>query len=341
MPMKPLILLLTLTAGLLIGCKGEEKSSQEAASSSQTKENLRVYVSNYPLYFFAERIGGAKIDLRYPMEAAANPATWTPDANTVAEMQGADLILLNGATYENWLMTVSLPDSLLVDTSIGYATRLLPSGETFTHSHGEDGAHSHEGVAWATWMDLSLAIQQAEAVKKAFIKRRPEQRDFFETNFKELAEALSALDTDFKKATAMDTQPKPVYSHPVYAYFQKAYGLTGPSLHWEPETPLTHDMLHEIDHLKKEEGINTIVWERPPFEASIKQLSEKGIQSVVIQPLENTPDTGDFMTQYARKSKGAANPVRSFPCALKACGWARHLFSGHLGKNPYPFDSTT
>jgi zinc transport system substrate-binding protein len=312
--MKPLILLLTLTAGLLNGCKGEEKSSQVAASSSQTKENLRVYVSNYPLYFFAERIGGANIDLRYPMEAAANPATWTPDANTVAEMQGADLILLNGATYENWLMTVSVPDSLLVDTSIGYATRLLPSGETFTHSHGEDGAYSHEGVAWATWMDLSLAIQQAEALKKALVKRRPQERAFFEKNFEELADALSVLDSEFKKTTGMETGPKVVYSHPVYTYFQKAYGLTGPSLNWEPESPLTHDMLHEVNHLKRAEGINTIVWVRPPLEATIKQLSEKGIRSVVIRPLENTPDTGDFITQMQENLKAlqtlyAASPA--------------------------------
>ena len=248
------------------------------------------------------------------MKSAANPATWTPDANTVSDMQGADLILLNGATYENWLMTVSLPDSLLVDTSMGYATRLLPSGETFTHSHGEEGDHSHEGVAWATWMDLSLAIRQAEAVKKALIKRRPQESDFFETNFKELAKALSVLDSEFKKTTGMDTGPKAIYSRPVYTYFQKAYGLTGPSLDWEPETPLTHDMLHEVDHLKRAEGINTIVWERPPLEASIKQLSEKGIRSVVIQPLENTPDTGDFIANMRENLKAlqalyAASPA--------------------------------
>lgn len=294
--MKPLILLLTLTAGLLIGCKGEEKSSPKSVSTFQTEKKLRVYASNYPLYFFAERIGGPQIDLQYPMKLAADPATWTPDANTVADMQGADLILLNGATYESWLMTVSLPDSLLLDTSIGYATRLLPSGETFTHSHGEDGAHSHEGVAWATWMDLSLAIEQADAVKKAFIKRRPQERDFFETNFKELADTLKVLDSEFKNATTMDPRPTPVYSHPVYAYFQKAYGLTGPSLHWEPETPLTPDMLHEIDHLKKERGINVIVWERPPLEASVDQLAQKGIRSVVVQPVVNTPERGDFIT---------------------------------------------
>jgi zinc transport system substrate-binding protein len=313
MHLKSLVFLLTLLAGLLIGCKGEEKSSTKAARASENDQKLRVYVSNYPLYFFAERIGSAQIDLRYPMKAASDPASWTPDASTVAEMQGADLILLNGATYESWLMTVSLPDSLLVDTSRGYATRLLPSGQTFTHSHGEEGAHSHEGVAWATWMDLTLAIQQAEAVKNAFIKHRPQERAFFESNFKELAENLQALDADFTKTISSEPRPKPVYSHPVYTYFQKAYGLTGPSLHWEPETPLTHDMLHEIDHLKKEEGINTIVWERPPLEASIGQLARKGIRSVVIKPVENTPENGDFITHMQENYKALQSLFATSP----------------------------
>jgi len=301
--MKPFILLLTLTAGFLIGCKGEGKPSPEATTTSDSVKKLRVYASNYPIYFFAERIGRGQIDLHYPMKSTEDPATWTPEADTVAAMQGADLILLNGATYEKWLMNVSLPDSLLVDTSMGYATRLLPSGETFTHSHGEDGAHNHEGVAWATWMDLSLAIQQAEAIKNAFIRRSPKQRTFFETRYKELAAALKTLDADFRKTTGVEPRPKPVYSHPVYAYFQNAYNLKGPSLHWEPETPLNHDMLHEIDHLKKEQGINTIVWERPPLQASVDQLAQRGIQSVVVQPLENTPESGDFIAHMQENLK--------------------------------------
>ncbi len=301
--MKPFLLLLTLIAGVLLGCKGEDKSSPDSASTPKSEQKLLVYVSNYPLYYFAERIGGTQIVLRYPMKSAPDPATWTPVADSVAAMQGADLILLNGATYESWLMNVSLPDSLLVDTSTGYATRLLPSGETFTHSHGEDGAHSHEGVAWATWLDLSLAIQQAEAVKKALIKRRPQQRGYFEGRYRELAAELKTLDTDFRKLTAAQTPPSLVYAHPIFAYFQNAYALKGPSLNWEPETPLNHDMLHEIDHLKKEKGIRVMVWARSPLKASSDELAQRGIQSVVVQPLQNTPESGDFILQMQEALK--------------------------------------
>lgn len=298
--MKPFLLLLTLISIVLTGCKGEEKSSPDSATTPKTEQKLLVYVSNYPLHYFAERIGGTQIDLRYPMESAPDPATWMPVADSVTAMQGADLILLNGATYESWLMNVSLPDSLLVDTSTGYAMQLLPSGETFTHSHGEDGAHSHEGIAWATWLDLSLAIQQADAVKKALIKRRPKQRSFFETRYSKLAAELKTLDTDFRKTTAVAPPVSPVYSHPVFAYFQNAYGLKGPSMNWEPETPLNHDMLHEIDHLKKEKGIRVMVWERSPLKASSVELAKRGIQSVVVLPLQNTPENGDFMLQMQK-----------------------------------------
>jgi len=72
--------------------------------------------------------------------------------------------------------------------------------------------------------------------------------------------------------------------------------LEGTSLHWEPETPLDHDMLHEIDHLKKDHNIQYLIWERTPLPESVKQLEERGITSVVIKPLGGMPDSGDFVS---------------------------------------------
>jgi zinc transport system substrate-binding protein len=146
-------------------------------------------------------------------------------------------------------------------------------------------------------MDLSLAIQQAEAVKNALSARRPQHRAIFENNYNALAADLKNLDTGFRSLRADASLPEPVFSHPVYQYFQKAYGLKGTSLHWEPETPLNHDMLHEIDHLKKEAGIGLMIWERPPLPASAQALALKGIPSAVIQTIAGTPAEGDFLIQ--------------------------------------------
>ena len=293
--MKHILVLSLLSLVAFSACKNTEK--RDAATDIPDPAAAPVvYVSNYPLYYFAKRIGGDHIELHFPASDMADPSGWTPPADTVAAMQQADLILLNGATYEGWLMNVSLPDSLLVDTSGGFSIRLLPSGETFTHSHGEEGEHAHEGTAFTTWLDLSLASRQAMAVKNALVRSQPAWRNTYESNYLGLEAELQGLDDEFRKVAESAADAHLVFSHPVYQYFQKAYGLEGSSLHWEPETPLDHDKLHELGHLKKDHHIPFMIWEGDPLPESVTRLEEMGIRYVVIDPMGGMPESGDFIS---------------------------------------------
>ncbi len=76
-----------------------------------------VYVVNYPLQYFAERIGAEQVRVVFPAPADEDPAFWKPDVETIAAFQAADLILINGAGYAKWLKTASLPKSKVIDTS--------------------------------------------------------------------------------------------------------------------------------------------------------------------------------------------------------------------------------
>ena len=42
-------------------------------------ESLYIYVVNYPLKYFAERIGGEHVKVEFPVPAGADPAYWNPD----------------------------------------------------------------------------------------------------------------------------------------------------------------------------------------------------------------------------------------------------------------------
>ena len=70
---------------------------------------LTVYVVNYPLQYFAQRIAGEHAEVVLPVPPDVDPAFWMPDVATIAAYQRADLILLNGAQYAQWLTKVSLP----------------------------------------------------------------------------------------------------------------------------------------------------------------------------------------------------------------------------------------
>ena len=277
----------------IFGCS--QRNSDNSAQTIEIQVTPVVYVSNYPLYYFAGRIAGSSIDLRFPAEDMNDPSGWVPGAETIENMQGAQLILINGASFEGWLMNVSLPDSIIVDTSEALTESLLPSGEVFTHSHGEEGEHAHEGTASTTWLNLTLAEAQAAAVKDALIQIRPDRTEEYEKNYQMFSSELKELDEAFRDTAVQGRDQYFIFSHPVYQYFQQAYGLEGQSLHWEPGNPLTHEMMHEIEHLKEDHNPGFLIWEKTPLAESAEKLREQGIESIVIDPMGGTPTTGDFM----------------------------------------------
>ena len=92
-----------------------------AGETRNTSGPLIVYVVNYPLLYFAERIGGAAVQAEFPAPPLGDPAYWQPGPARIAEYQVADVIVRNGATYAKWIDLVTLPESKVVDTSTRFS----------------------------------------------------------------------------------------------------------------------------------------------------------------------------------------------------------------------------
>jgi zinc transport system substrate-binding protein len=265
-----------------------------------TTDSLVVFTVNYPLAYFAERIGSDVVEVRFPAPADEDPAYWSPDADTIAAYQAADLILLNGAAYAKWVERATLPSSKLVDTSASFAERYIPLEGTVTHSHGPEGAHEHTGWAFTTWLDPSLAIKQARAVRDALTTALPDHTNVFEEGFTSLSADLEALDQRVATAAeAIDQQPL-IFSHPVYQYLIARYGLNGMSVHWEPDQAPNLD---ELQHLLEEQAARWIVWEGSPLLETVESLEAYAVTSVVFDPCGNRPDGGDFMSVMESNAK--------------------------------------
>ncbi len=175
--------LLTLTTFLvLVGCSQSEQMERDATSVPDS-DSLLVYVVNYPLQYFAQRIGGDRIDVRFPAPADIDPAFWSPDGEDIAGFQRADLIFLNGAGYAAWVSRATLPQSKLVDTSAAFEDQLIPVESAITHTHGPEGAHSHGRIAFTVWLDATLALEQARAVRDALLEADPDGREGYNTRY--------------------------------------------------------------------------------------------------------------------------------------------------------------
>jgi zinc transport system substrate-binding protein len=257
---------------------------------------LNIYVVNYPLKYVTERIGDPHVKVTLPVPAGEDPVYWSPGIEDIGAFQQADLILLNGAGYAKWVSKVSLPRAKTVDTSRAFKARYITVRETTTHSHGAEGEHAHEGLAFTTWLDFSLAAKQAEAVAEALARKQPQQKDLFRANYLALEKDLLALDSRIKAIVSPKDIVPIIFSHPVYEYFEKAYGLNGRSVHWEPDQDPTPGQVAELNKLLEDHPAKWMVWEATPIKSAVDVLEAKGIQNVVFDPCGNVPFDSDFLT---------------------------------------------
>jgi zinc transport system substrate-binding protein len=235
------------------------------------------------------------IEVCFLVAAGDDPAYWRPRPKDVLTLQKADLIILNGASYESWLNNVSLPQSKLVDTSADFRDRLVPLKQTMTHSHGMEGEHEHSETAFTTWLDLKLAISQAGKAKDALGARWPQHKAQFEARFDKLAQDLKSLDVEIKKIVTGNPKLAVLFSHPVYQYFETGYGINGRSVHWEPGEMPDQVKLGELLSLLKQHPAKWMIWEGNPDSEVVSMLKGIGLESAVFDPCANTPDGGDFL----------------------------------------------
>jgi len=225
----------------------------------KAESKVKVYTVNYPLKYFAERIGGELVEVGFPVPKDVDPAFWFPDADIIREYQKADLILLNGAGYAKWINKVTLSRSKLVNTSKSFQEQYLFIENSVTHSHGTGEEHSHGDIAFTTWIDPLLAIRHAEAVKDVLTKKLPEYKGTFEANFSSLKNDLIEIDNSLKDIFAKYSDKPLIASHPVYQYLQRRYQLNLKSVHWEPDEYPNPEKWLELAKILKEHPASLMI----------------------------------------------------------------------------------
>ena len=257
--------------------------------------SLKIVATNYPLAYFAERIGGNRVSVNLPVPPDEDPAFWKPSAKAVGDMQKAELVLLNGADYEKWLPRVSLSKFKLADTSSSFKKDFIRIENAVTHSHGPGGMHSHEGIAFTTWLDFDQAAKQAEAVAQAMIRKRPELQTVMLDNLNTLKVDLSALDSQAQALASSKPGVPLLGSHPVYQYLARRYGLNLKSVHWEPNEMPSEEEWAGLRKLLETHPAQWMIWEAQPSSAVIAKLTALGVGTLVFNPSANRPETGDFI----------------------------------------------
>ena len=123
-----------------------------------------------------------------------------------------------------------------------------------------------------------------------------------------LEQELMALDTQLAEVFAkLDGRPV-LFSHPVYQYLQRRFGINGKSVHWEPDQEPTTSSWIDMQQMLAGHPAAIMIWEDEPLPVTAQRLSDAGIAAIPFHTVANKPDQGDYLSvMRANMKRIAAN----------------------------------
>ncbi|MCA0173686.1 metal ABC transporter solute-binding protein, Zn/Mn family [Bacillus sp. RAR_GA_16] len=277
-----LALLLSLSTFVLVACGQEESGSND---------KLTIYTTLYPLEYFAERIGGDHVTAESIIPPGSDAHSFEPTTRTMTELAEADLFIYNGAGMEGFADaakdTLENEDVMILESAEGIH---LDESKEEHEEHAEDEAHAdhdHGNINPHIWIDPTLAIQQAENIKKALIKIDPDNQETFESNFVGLKEDLLELDKEFQEMANRAPKKEFLISHDAYSYWESRYGLQQVSVSGlSPSQEPTQKQLEEIIETAKSYDLKYMLFEQNATPKPAKAVQQElGLETLRIHNL--------------------------------------------------------
>lgn len=245
-----------------------------------------VRATSYPVWYLAKRIGAPRMTPTLVLADGADPATWQPDGDVVADLAEADLILVNGNGYESWVKTATLPTAKVVDASAGIEGIAI---EGPTHSHGAAGEHSHSGTDPRVWMDPERLRQQARNVHAALVKADPAGQRVYDAQLGAVERNVDDLVAELDPVLAQVKERPVVAAHPSYTYLAARGGFELPVVDLDPEQPPTPE---QVASITASHGPGTLLlWDAAP--AKPVQAALPDFNHVALDPL-TAPRGGSY-----------------------------------------------
>ena len=237
--------------------------------SLNQSEKIVVITSFNPLYEFTKQIGKEKVDVSVLVPFGIEPHDWEPTISDLQKIQNADLIIINGVGFENWIDNVEAinSDIVIVDTSNGISII-------------QNDPH--------IWLNPVFAQTQVENIAESIIKLDSTNEKFYRENTDNYISKLDMLDKQIKQELT-ECKKDFIAFHDAFSYFAIQYGLNQHTIissnqpHEEPSSRT----LESIINLAKDYDIKTIFAEEAADTRTSQVIAnEIDGQVLVLSPLE-------------------------------------------------------
>ncbi|MDR0433701.1 MAG: metal ABC transporter substrate-binding protein [Gracilibacteraceae bacterium] len=297
----PVLAIVCAALLLAAGCAAPAAPAGQPAAAVNEDESqtakLSVYATFYPMYDFARKIGGERVNVANMTPAGMEPHDWEPAAVDLAALENADVLVFNGLGMEHWvndaLAALSNEKLVAVQASSGVAPLAgIPEAE------GEDGeeegdGHEDEGEFDPhVWLDPRNVKLEMANIRDAFISADPEGASYYEENYNKYAAELDALDQEFRDTLSPLPGKDIIVAHQAFAYLCAAYGLTqtpieGLAADSEPDPA----RMAEIIEFAEEHEITVIFFEELVSPKVAETIAEAvGARTDTLNPLEGLSD---------------------------------------------------
>lgn len=181
---------------------------------------ITVLATFYPLYDFAQNVGGDKVSVSVLVPETVDVHDFEPTPSDIAQISSANVIIFNGAGLEPWIQDVinsaGNPNLITVDTSQNIT--LLPVSAQFQQSNQTIDPH--------IWLNPEDAKQQVNNILQGLIKADPADSQYFTQNANAYVAKIDELNTEAINATTNTATNVFVTFHEAFAYFAKQYNVT-------------------------------------------------------------------------------------------------------------------
>jgi zinc transport system substrate-binding protein len=274
--LSPLVLLQANASpeiGVNISTTTENSTVSLSPSVSNTTDKVRVVASFYPIFEFAERVGGDRVEATSLIPVGTEPHDFDPTVQQVQNAETADMVVFNGVGFEGERLR-NLNAKFVVDTSKGLN---LTSG---TFKDPEDNLQANEiSIDPHIWLDPLLAKQQVEQIRDGLIKIDPRNTEYYSKNANSFLTELDNLDRTIRERLSNCEKRDFIAFHDAFGYFANRYGLTQHSIQGiSPEAETSPQRLQQIIGLARDMGLDTIYSE---------ELVDPRLANVIAQEIPN------------------------------------------------------
>ncbi len=257
-------------------------SSQSIILDEPKINELKVVAitSFFPLYEFTKEIGREKVDVTLLVPSGVEPHDWEPTIKDLQLMQQADVIIINGIGFENWIDNIDSinSDVKVVDTSIGISIL-------------ESDPH--------IWLNPVMAQKQVENIVGSLSKVDPLNEKYYKQNGMSYNKKLEELDNKISYEFS-SCKKDFIAFHDAFSYFANQYDLNQHTVlkSNEPHEEPTAKSLENIINLARDLDSNVIFTEEAVDKRTSQIVAnEIGGKVLTLSPLE----IGDSQTDYIKK----------------------------------------